>query len=87
MIFWGLKPGNSASPQLARFSAVGAGRDVELFQLCGEKTRKVWILLCVLTLVATLDTTGNNSVNPNIDLLLASTQVEGSSNSLHPPSA
>jgi 4-amino-4-deoxy-L-arabinose transferase-like glycosyltransferase len=83
MIFWGLKPGNSARHNLPAFPPLVLVATLMLFQLCGEKTRQVWILICALTLVATLDTTGNNSVNPNIDLLVASSQVQGSSNSLH----
>jgi Dolichyl-phosphate-mannose-protein mannosyltransferase len=83
MIFWGMKSGNSARHNLPALPPLVLVATLMLFQLCGEKTRKVWILICVLTLVAQLDTTGNNSVNPNIDLSTASNQVESSSNSVH----
>ncbi|MES1178545.1 MAG: glycosyltransferase family 39 protein [Myxococcales bacterium] len=83
MIFWGMKAGNSARHNLPALPPLILLAALMLFQLCGEKTRKVWILICLLTLVAQLDTTGNNSVNPNIDLTTASHQVESSSNSVH----
>ena len=83
MIFWGLKSGNSARHNLPAFPPLVLLAVLMLFQLCGESTRKVWLLIGALMLLAQLDTTGNNSVNPNIDLLTAAHQVESSSNSLH----
>ncbi|MEO6603462.1 MAG: glycosyltransferase family 39 protein [Polyangiaceae bacterium] len=83
MLFWGMKSGNSARHNLPAFPPLVLVATLMLFQLCAENVRKVWILVCVLTLVAQLDETGYGSVNPNIDLLAASHQVEGSSNALH----
>ncbi|MET0795641.1 MAG: glycosyltransferase family 39 protein [Polyangiaceae bacterium] len=83
MIFWGLKSGNSARHNLPVFPSLVLLASLMLFQLCGEKTRKVWLLIGLITLLGQLDTTGYGSVNPNVDLLAASRQVSGSSNALH----
>jgi hypothetical protein len=83
MIFWGLKSGNSARHNLPAFPPLILLAAVLLFQLCQDKSRKVWLLILLLTLLAQLDTTGGNSVNPKVDLLATSQQVQGSSDSVH----
>jgi Dolichyl-phosphate-mannose-protein mannosyltransferase len=83
MIFWGLKSGNSARHNLPAFPPLVLLATVMLFQLCWDKPRKVWLLIGLLTLLAQLDTTGGNSVNPKVDLLATSHQVQGSSDSVH----
>ena len=83
MIFWGLKSGNSARHNLPAFPPLLLLAAVMLFQLCQGKPRKVWLLIVLLTVAAQLDTTGGNSVNPKVDLLATSHQVQGSSDSVH----
>jgi 4-amino-4-deoxy-L-arabinose transferase-like glycosyltransferase len=83
MLFWGLKPGNSARHNLPAFPGLVFLAVLMLFQLVNYRARRAWILLVMLFLLGQMDLTGNNSVTPRADLLLATEQVENSTASLH----
>jgi len=83
MLFWGLKPGNSARHNLPAFAPLVFLAVLMLFQLVDNRARRAWILIVMLLALGQMDLTGNNSVNPRVDVLLATEQVEHSTSSLH----
>lgn len=83
MLFWGLKPGNSARHNLPALPPLVLLAVVMLFQLCADKARKAWLLIGLIALFGQLDATGYNSVTPSVDLLAIARQIAGSSNALH----
>ena len=83
MLFWGLKPGNSARHNLPAFAPLVLVAASFLFELANFKTARAWVLIGVLGVIAWLDTSGPNSVTPNVNLFTATRGVEGSTSSLH----
>jgi hypothetical protein len=83
MLFWGLKPGNSARHNLPAFPPLIFLAVSMLFQLVDQRARRAWILIVMLLALGQMDLTGNNSVTPRADVLLATEQVENSTSSLH----
>ena len=83
MLFWGLKPGNSARHNLPAFPPLVFLAVLMLFQLVRYRATRAWILIVMLLLLGQMDLTGNNSVTPRVDVLLAGEQVEKATGSLH----
>jgi hypothetical protein len=83
MLFWGLKSGNSARHNLPAFPPLLLLAAQMLFQLSGNRARKAWLMIALLTAFAQLDTSGGNSVNPKVDLLATTRLVAGTSTSVH----
>jgi hypothetical protein len=83
MLFWGLKPGNSARHNLPAFPPLVFLAVSMLFQLVDQRARRAWILIVMLLALGQMDLTGGGSVSPRVDLLLATEQVEGATGSLH----
>jgi len=83
MLFWGLKPGNSARHNLPAFAPLVFLAMLMLFQLVDYRGRRVWLLIVMLLALGQMDLTGNNSVNPRVDFLSTTEQVEKASSGLH----
>jgi hypothetical protein len=83
MLFWGLKPGNSARHNLPAFPPLVFLAVLMLFQLVDNRGRRAWILIVMLLAVGQMDLTGAQSVTPRVDVLLATEQVEHATGSLH----
>jgi len=83
LLFWGLKPGNSARHNLPAFAPLVFLAVLMLFQLVDYRARRAWPLIVMLLLVGQMDLTGNNSVTPRVDVLLTTEQVQNASSSLH----
>ncbi|HYP75878.1 MAG TPA: hypothetical protein VER12_07985 [Polyangiaceae bacterium] len=83
LLFWGLKPGNSARHNLPAFPPLVFLAVSMIFQLVEGRARRAWILIVMLLAVGQMDLTGNNSVTPRVDVLLATEQVEKATGSLH----
>ncbi|HEX2669421.1 MAG TPA: hypothetical protein VHM25_01050, partial [Polyangiaceae bacterium] len=83
MLFWGLKPGNSARHNLPAFPPLIFLAVSMLFQLVDQRARRAWILIVMLLALGQMDLTGGGSVTPRADILLATEQVENSTSSLH----
>jgi len=83
MLFWGLKPGNSARHNLPAFPPLVFLAVLMLFRLVDYRAGRAWLLLVMLFALGQMDMTGNNSVNPRVDVLLATEQVEHATGSLH----
>lgn len=83
MLFWGLKPGNSARHNLPAFPPLVFLAVAMLFQLVDQRARRAWILIAMLLALGQMDLTGGGSVTPRADLVLATEQVENSTSSLH----
>lgn len=83
MLFWGLKPGNSARHNLPAFPPLVFLAVAMLFQLVDQRAWRAWVLIVMLFAVGQMDLTGTNSVTPRADVLLATEQVENSIGSLH----
>ncbi|HKO47126.1 MAG TPA: glycosyltransferase family 39 protein [Polyangiaceae bacterium] len=83
MLFWGLKPGNSARHNLPAYPPLVFLAVLMLFRLVDYRARRAWILIVMLFALGQMDMTGNNSVNPRVDVLLAGEQVEKATGSLH----
>lgn len=83
MLFWGLKPGNSARHNLPAFPPLVFLAAWMLFQLVDFRARRAWILIVALLALGQMDLTGGGSVTPRVDVLLATEQVENSTGSLH----
>ena len=83
MLFWGLKPGNSARHNLPAFAPLVFLAVLMLFQLVDHKARRAWPLIIALFALGQLDETGIGSVTPRADLIVVSEQVQHSSSELH----
>jgi len=83
LLFWGLKPGNSARHNLPAFAPLVFLAVLMLFQLVGNHARRAWLLIVMLLALGQMDLTGSNSVTPRVDVLLATEQVEHATQSLH----
>jgi hypothetical protein len=83
MLFWGLKPGNSARHNLPAFPPLVFLAVLMLFQLVENRTRRAWILIVMLLAVGQMDLTGGQSVTPRVNVLLTTEQVERATGSLH----
>lgn len=83
LLFWGLKPGNSARHNLPAFAPLVFLSVSMLFQLVDGRARRAWILIVMLLALGQMDLTGNNSVTPRVDVLVATEQVEHATGSLH----
>jgi len=83
MLFWGLKPGNSARHNLPAFPPLVFLAISMLFQLVDQSARRAWLLIVMLLALGQMDLTGYNSVTPRADVLLATEQVENSTAGLH----
>jgi hypothetical protein len=83
MLFWGLKPGNSARHNLPAFAPLVFLAVLMLFQLVNYRSLRAWILIAMLLTLGQMDLTGNNSVTPRVDVLLATQQVENATGALH----
>ncbi|HYP99956.1 MAG TPA: glycosyltransferase family 39 protein [Polyangiaceae bacterium] len=83
MLFWGLKPGNSARHNLPAFPPLVFLAVAMLFQLVEQRARRAWILIVLLFALGQMDLTGNNSVTPRVNVVLTTEQVESSIGSLH----
>jgi len=83
MLFWGLKPGNSARHNLPAFPPLVFLAVLMLFRLVGNRAPRAWILIVMLLAVGQMDTTGRDSVTPNVDLLDATEHVAHFSDGLH----
>ncbi len=83
MLFWGLKPGNSARHNLPAFPPLVFLAVVMLFRLVENNARRAWILIVLVLGLGQMDLTGSGSVTPRVDVLTATAQVERSTGSLH----
>ena len=83
LLFWGLKPGNSARHNLPAFAPLVFLAALMLFQLVDNQARRAWPLFVLLFALGQLDETGIGSVTPRADLLVVSEQVQHSSSELH----
>jgi hypothetical protein len=83
MLFWGLKPGNSARHNLPAFPALVFLAVLMLFQLVEGRASRAWLLIVMLLALGQMDLTGGGSVTPRVDVLLATEQVEHATGSLH----
>jgi hypothetical protein len=83
MLFWGLKPGNSARHNLPALPALVFLAVLMLFQLVDNRGRRAWILIVMLLALGQMDMTGGQSVTPRVNVLLAAEQVEHATGSLH----
>ena len=83
LLFWGLKPGNSARHNLPAFPPLVFLAVLDAVPARALPHRRAWILIVMLLLLGQMDLTGNNSVTPRVDVLLATEQVENATSSLH----
>jgi hypothetical protein len=83
LLFWGLKPGNSARHNLPVFPSLVLLAVVMLFQLVGHRALRAWLLIALLFAVGQLDLTGYGSVTPRADVLQATEQVQRNTGALH----
>jgi dolichyl-phosphate-mannose-protein mannosyltransferase len=83
LLFWGLKPGNSARHNLPAFAPLVLVAAAFLFELVNFKTARAWLLLGVLGALGWLDTSGTNSVTPKANVFDTTRIVEGSTSALH----
>lgn len=83
LLFWGLKPGNSARHNLPAFAPLVLLAAGFVFRLAEQKPRRAWLLAALLSGLALFDTSGPNSVTPNVNVLTATHNVEFSTSALH----
>lgn len=83
LLFWGLKPGNSARHNLPAFAPLVLLAASFLFQLAQHRPRRAWLLAGLLSGLALFDTSGFNSVTPCVNVLTATHNVEFSTSALH----
>ena len=83
LLFWGLKPGNSARHNLPAFPALVFLAVGLVFQLVHDNTKRACLLLLALFALGQLDETGIGSVTPRVNVLKATEQVEHSTSALH----
>ena len=83
LLFWGLKPGNSARHNLPVFAPLVLLAAGFLFELANSETARAWFLILVLSVLGWLDTSGYNAVVPSVNLLATTRAVEGSTSALH----
>ena len=83
LLFWGLKPGNSARHNLPAFPSLVLLAALLLFRLAQNNARRAWLLIVLLFALGQLDLSGYGSVTPRADVLAATEQVERSTSSLH----
>ena len=83
LIFWGLKPGNSARHNLPVFAPLTLVAAIFLFELARGKTGRAWLLTAALGVIGWLDQSGYNSVTPPVNVFDATRNVEGSTGALH----
>ncbi len=76
MLFWGLKPGNSARHNLPAFPPLVFLAVLMLFRLVDGRRLRAWILIVLVLGVGQMDLSGNGSVTPRVDVLTATAQVE-----------
>jgi len=83
LLFWGLKPGNSARHNLPAFAPLVLLAASFVFQLAQHRPRRAWLLAGLLSGLALFDTSGPNSVTPCVNVLTATHGVEFSTSALH----
>jgi hypothetical protein len=83
LLFWGLKPGNSARHNLPAFPSLVFLAVVMLFQLVGNTAWRAWLLIVLLFGLGQLDLTGFGSVTPRADVIVATEQTQKNTSALH----
>jgi len=83
MLFWGMKPGNSARHNLPAFPPLVFLAVAMLFQLVDQRARRAWILIVMLLALGQMDLTGDNSVTPRANILEATERIEDGTGTAH----
>ena len=83
LLFWGLKPGNSARHNLPAFPSLVLLAVLLLFRLAQDNARRAWLLIALVFALGQLDLSGYGSVTPRVDVLAATDQVQRSTGALH----
>jgi Dolichyl-phosphate-mannose-protein mannosyltransferase len=83
LLFWGLKSGNSARHNLPAFAPLALVAASFVFEIARQEGARAWAFLGALAAFALLDTSGHNSVNPNVNVITATHEVEAATSALH----